>query len=252
MAETLSKVITTYEDGSYKVENFNVPEGDFGFLMHDYQTEYWHIIRDIPMGVHRGYPRKAVGQPETVNTFEKDDKQVLNDEWQEWYKRFWCLAAFGSTDLRKFPLIEQAFNNAMASNRVITNFSDWISGYMCLGMGGNIVKIVGEGRPNSKFGPSYVVETLNSSKSPPDVEDVFYNKPWLWSKATVSNYEEGKGVNPWQVVDPFPQLHNCNAHVPLMLINAKGTANIMKIRVLPMPSYEVPNPYNPKQYKNFP
>ena len=153
-----------------------VPQGTFGYLLHDFETTYWNEKRGIPLGVSRGYPRKTVGQPETVNTYEKDDSQHLNAEWQEFYKRIWCLAAFGTNDLQMFGLIQQSFDSAMAPNRVITNKSNWIDGYMCLGMGGNIVKVLKEGRPNSLFGKSWIVETLNSSEAPPDVEEVFWRQ----------------------------------------------------------------------------
>jgi len=251
----LTKTITTYSDGSLKIVEENKPIGTFGYLLHDFETTYWYEIKEgvIP-GVSRGYPRMAVGQPETVNTYEKDNKQHLSVEWQEFYKKMWCLAAFGVADLNKFGQIENQFNSAMASNRVITNFSDWINGYMTLGMGGNIVRVLGEGRPPG-FGMSYTVETLNSSEPPPDVVDVFYNKPWLWSKATVSRYakpEEGKTIDPWHSVDPFPQLANWNAHTPLMLISSTGKANMLQCRVQIMENYNVPNPYNPEQIKSYP
>jgi len=226
------------------------PSQTWAYFLHDYQTPYWSIQRDIPEGKHRGFPRKAVGQPETVATFEKEERNKLTPAWQEFYKRLCVIAVYGKPDLRHFPAISEKFNSVMADNRVISNFKDWREGYMTLAMGGNVGKVIGESRPNAKIGPCWTFETLNSSGEPPDPEEVFWNKPWLWQKATISRYakpEENKPIDPWQSVDPFSQF-GFDRHVPLMFINNRGVANIpkMRCRILRAEALREPiNAYNP-------
>ena len=224
------------------------PAFTWGYLLHDYQTDYWKEQRDIPLGVHRGFRgNKYRGQPETVNTNEKDDPIKLTQAWQLWYMRFFVRVLLGVDDFSRFPEVEQAFNSTMADNRVITNHQGWPSGHMCLGMGGNIVKILGPGRPNADFGPSYWIETLKAVEPPPDLEEV-YNSSWLWSKATISRYaqedEEFRPFDQMQSVDPFPQSDPFNAHTPLMLISMKGKANVMQKRVRIITDGMIPPTYN--------
>ena len=234
------------------------PHLDWVYFAHDYQIgHYWddkepHKNRD---GYNRGYPDKG-GRPETVVTYEKDDRVSLSSAWQEFHKKLFCIAAFGIPDLAMFTLIEDAFDNAMAPNRVITNDRGYPTGYMPLAMGGNIGHVVGEGRPDSKFGPSYVIECLNGSQTPPDVEDVFWNKPWLWSKATICRYARPEDniqglANPWQHVNYFPQLDSWNAHTPLLLISNTGTLQVQKTRCKIITDGIIPNPYFPPLKRAF-
>ena len=217
--------------------------GRWGLLLHDFQLtgDYWG---ENTTGKNRCFPHKNQGKPETVRTYEKDATTVLSPAWQEFYKTLFCLAAFGVSTLDYFLMLRNAFNSTMAYNRVITNHSDWIQGYMTLGMGGNLVKIIGEGRPDAKFGDSYIVETLAASSPPPMAEDVFFNMPWLWHKATICRYN-AELDNPWSHVIKFPQLEPWNADTPLMLISRHGKANIQKTRVQEIDHFTIPHPYHP-------
>ena len=170
----------------------------------------------------------------------------MTPPWQQFHEDMFSVAAFGIVDRNRFSLLQGAFDSTMAANRVITNKLGYPHGYMPLAMGGNIGHAIGEGRPNSKFGAAWQIETLNASEPPPDVEDVFWNKPWLWSRATIIRYayaEDGiQGLaNPWQHVIPFPQLDAWNAHVPLLLISNTGYVHVQKSRC--KPTMAVVNPY---------
>lgn len=232
------------------------PNSLFGFLLHDFQTgDYWGANK---IGYNRVYPTRS-GRPETVKTHFKEDRVSLTPAWQDFHKLMFTLCAFGEANLNLFPELEQAFSSAMAPNRVITNHRGWPEGYMCLCMGGNFVKLLDDKiyRPNSNFGYSYKIETLDGSKTPPDVEDVFYNKPWLWSKATNLRYafpeDNISGLeNPWQHVIPFPQLGDWNAHTPLLNITNYGWNYVQVPRVRIWQENFVPNPYNPPIEKTHP
>jgi hypothetical protein len=154
--------------------------------------------------------------------------------------------------------VRAAFESTMAPNRVITNKAGFPDGYMPLLMGGNIARRLEEHvfRPNAKFGEAYKVETLDASKPPPDVEEVFWTMPWLWSKATVARYafpEDGiVGLDsPWQHVIPFPQLEAWNAHVPLLNISYGGWNYVQRARCQDWKYSWVPNAYNPAVTKAY-
>jgi hypothetical protein len=225
------------------------------FLRHDFQLgNYWGTEK---AGRTRWYPQKH-GDPETVLTFRKEQRVSLSPAWQDFHKLLFTLAAFGEAKLSLFPLLRQAFESTMAPNRVITNKTGFPNGYMPLLMAGNIARRLDERiyRPNAKFGESYKIETLNADKAPPDVEEVFWKKPWLWSKATIARYAlpqdriVGLG-SPWQHVIPFGQLDRWNAHVPLLNISYGGWNYVQTVRCALWERTELPNPYNPALVKAF-
>jgi len=226
----------------------------YGYLLHDYQVGSWWGVDKI--NKTRWYP-KTYGNPETVATFLKEDRVSLSPAWQDFHKLMFTLAAFGEAKLSLFSEISQAFDSVMSPTRVITNDKGFPEGYMPLCMGGNIVEIYGLNieRPNAKFGLSYKIKCLDGSKSPPDVEDIFWNHPELWSKATVARYAYSNDdiplSNPWSHVIPFPQLDKYNAHVPLLNISNTGYNWIPIQRMGLWENNFAPNPYNPKQSKAF-
>jgi len=235
------------------------PASTWAFFAHDYQIGHYWDDKDPPKnrdGYNRSYTLKQ-GKPETVTTVEKEDRVKLSLEWRKFHREMFTLAAFGVADMALFAPLELYFEFVMADNRVITNHAIWYEGYMPLAMGGNIGRVIGEARPNDWFGDAWQIETLDASKPPPDVTDVFYNRPWLWSKATVTRYaypEDGiLGLgNPWQHVTPFSHVsYNYNAHVPLLLISNGGMVHVQKTRCKIITDGIIPNPYNPPMERAF-
>jgi len=226
----------------------------WGFLLHDYQVgDYWGTDK---IGKTRWAPRTH-GDPETVTTFRKEERVSLSPAWQDFHKLIFTLAAFGEADLSLFGMLEGAFDSTMAPNRVITNKVGYPEGYMPLCMAGNTVRLLSDQvyRPNAKFGHSYKIETLDASKTPPDVEEVFWEKPWLWSRATVARYAKPEDniqglASPWQHVTPFPQLDAWGAHVPLLNISYGGWNYVQTARVQLFAGGPVPNAYNPPLTRN--
>lgn len=261
----MTSIIFTYDDDTQVQIDLVLkrywldPSETWVWFPHDYQIgDYWND-KEPPKnrdGYNRGYP-DTKGRPETVVTFEKDDRVSLTPEQQQFHEDLFSLAAFGKVDRERFASeLENSFMSTMAANRVITNDRGYPEGYMPLAIGGNIGKVIGEGRPNAKFGLSYVLECLDASKKLPDVEEVYFEKPWLWSKATICRYAypadniQGLG-NPWQHVIPFPQLDLWNAHTPLLLISNTGTINVQRARCEFIVDGKIPNPYNPHLEKSF-
>ena len=236
--------------------------GVFGFLLHDYQLgDYWNKGQKNRNGRTRWYP-KTHGDPETVLTFYKEDRVNLSPAWQDFHKLMFVLAAFGEAKISLFHEVADAFDRTMGPTVVITNKKGFPTGYMPLCMGGNIVRLLNTNvyRPNAKFGESYKFECLDASKPPPDVEDVFWNKPWLWSKATVARYAHPDEDIPdlgtdeddrWKHVIPFPKMDPWNAHVPLLNINNRDWNYVQKERVEIWDKDYVPNPYHPELTKAF-
>lgn len=230
----------------------------WGRLKHDFELgDYWSDDEKRRKGRTRWYPKKH-GDPETVVTYYKEARVSLSPAWQEFHKLMFVLAAFGVADMDRFELVESAFNRTMSPTVVITNKRGFPDGYMPLCMGGNIVRLLSNRiyRPDSKFGHSYQIETLDASKPPPDVEEVFFNKPWLWSKATVARYAFPEdniiGLDSlWHHVIPFPKMDMWNAHVPLLNISNHGWNYVQTARIELWDKGYVPNPYNPPLEKRF-
>jgi len=226
----------------------------WGYLLHDYELGNWW--GDDKIGKTRWYP-KTHGDPETVATFFKDDRVSLSPAWVDFHKLLFTLAVFGEAKMSLFKELENRFDSVMSPTRVITNSRGFPEGYMPLCFGGNIVQLdsLEFERPNNLFGLSYKIRCLNGSKSPPDVEDVFWNHPELWSKATNARYafpEDNIPIaNPWSHVIPFPQLDLYNAHVPLLNISNTGYNYIPVKRVVFWQDWFVPNCYHPAKQKVF-
>lgn len=231
------------------------PSQLWGFLKHDFQLgDYWGADK---AGKTRWAPRTH-GDPETVKTWFKEDRVSLTPAWQDFHKLMFTLAAFGEAKMSLFPLVQAAFERTMGPTVVITNKVGFPEGYMPLCMGGNTVRLLNdkEYRPNEHFGRSYKIETLNGSKAPPDVEEVFWTKPWLWSKATVARYafssDNIQGLaSPWHHVIPFPKMDTWNAHVPLLNISNVGWNYVQTARVAIWKHTVLPNPYNPPLVKVY-
>lgn len=231
------------------------PSKIYAFLLHDFQLGDWWGADKV--GKTRWYPRKH-GDPETVATLLKEDRVSLSPAWQDFHKLIFVLATFGEAKMSLFSYIQARFDSVMSPTRVITNERGFPEGYMPLCMGGNIVELASilTERPNSKIGLCYKIKCLDGSKSPPDVEDIFWNHPEYWSKATVARYaypEDNIPIeNPWSHVIPFPQLDPWNAHVPLLNISNTGYNWIPVRRMkLLLSDQDFPNPYNPPMSKRF-
>ena len=248
------------EQIEYKGKVF-VPEKlpiDLVRAKHDYELPRWYMQKmwnTDKAGVHRGWPRKAVGQPETVATFEKDDNNKFSDLWQDFNLDIHMLAVFRHHDMDKvspsdWDKFMDAFDSVHASNRVINNKGTWWNDYMALGMGGNTYKLKSTAtyRPNSEFGEAYKVLSLDSSRPPPNVDEVWNDKSYLLSTATISRYAkpeddiDGLG-NAYQHVIPFPQYDSWGAKVPLLLISRKGYVHIPTVRLEHVT--EIASPFNP-------
>lgn len=210
---------------------------------------------------NRLYAKKG-GRPETLPAYEKEIRVVLDDAWQTFAWQLAQLCCYGEIrDQNEIPPLEfarlsAAFDSLYASNRVINNKKEWWRGYMTLAMGGNYGKKLGESKPDRKFGKAYVIECLNASEPPPDVEDVFYNQQHLWSKATNLRYAHPRdniqGLdNPYQHVTPFPQYDEWNAHAGLMTISNTGTMQIQQYRCVIINDGMISEPYKPALPKAF-
>lgn len=225
------------------------------FLKHDFQLgNYWGSDQ---AGRTRWYPRTH-GNPETVITYRKEQRVSLTKAWQDFHKLMFTLAAFGEARMSLFPEVKAAFERTMGPTVVITNKIGFPEGYMPLLMGGNIARRLDDRiyRPNTKFGESYKIETLDGQKRPPDVEEVFWTKPWLWSKATVARFafptDHIDGLaSPWQHVIPFPKMDAWNAHVPLLNISNGGWNYVQVARCALWERTDLPNPYNPALTKAY-
>lgn len=233
------------------------PDKIWAFTLHDFQLgSYWGLDK---IGKTRWYPRTH-GDPETVITWFKEDRVSLSKAWQDFHRLMFVCAAYGEAKMSLFPDVEAAFERTMGASVVITNKQGFPDGYMPLLLGGNVIELISTKleRPNNLFGLSYKFKTLDASKPPPDVEDVFYNHPELWTKATVARYafpEDNIDLqNPWSHVTPFPKMDFWNAHVPLLNISNYGwnLVQTARVEILQNPIYQLPNPYNPPLVKAYP
>lgn len=251
----MNKLIVDYDDNSS--QGFSQvqldPSQDWVRYLHDFELGHFWDSKEPPKnraGYNRRYTLKG-GDPETVAPYEKEDRVSLDPAWDKFNKQLFCLDCFGTPDLAMFPLIKNAFENVMGPKRVITNYQGYPDGYMPLAMGGGIGHVLGESKPDAKYGPSYVIEALNAKLPPPDPEEVFFEKRWLWNAATncrcLNPEDNVEGLaNPWQHVNWFSQLDAWNGRVPLMLISNTGVVQIKKVRCAKITDYKIPNPYHPE------
>ena len=237
----------------------------WAFCLHDYQLEgVWDHDH-----AYREYPKKKA-KPETITTFRKDKFVELSPEWQWYWYRNLIYCAFGHLDETSLTKEQTADmhkawlwltkGSEMVTNRhgpethweVITGHSEHAGGeYIAhdgLLSGGNIIRITGE--EVHKGGQRlYPFESLDGSKPPPDINRVnAKTRPDLFHRATIAHYELLEDGT--YRVDPFPHLHEYNAHT--VILNISLDQNYVPVnRVALLDGYERPNPYNPERTMNY-
>jgi len=264
-------------------------DGNYRLLGHDYQIGNWWTNKNKNGYNYDGKNRFAKtqgGNPETVATYYKEDRVAMTVPWQWFAFRQMIFSAYGHFDEAKltseeYNLMVKAWASTMHGGRVITNNKGWNDGrrddiqginldanwvmYMCLGMGGNVVKLLDDTiyEKGRDYAQCYKFETLDGSKPPPNPEDVnFLTHPHLFSRATVCRYvtddKEWETLkiqlgNRYQHVIQFPQFEFVMAHTILMNISNQGYNFVPVQRCLPYDASQgIPNPYNPpKQFRTL-
>lgn len=219
-----SVYINTYsnhvQNNSGLVTKIKIPAtGDFYRVRHDFERI---DLNYTPRSITR---KTRMALPETVPMWNhKEEFFPFNLSWQKFWFSLMSKAtgnSFSEDNLKKAwkSMIEDLRYNT--DNHAPENgYADYITGrnigakpfeVKSLITGGNIVKVL------AINGRDYKIETLDFSKTPPNVNDIWDSKFWLYHWATSETVElisKGK----WWVV-PFPQLSPFGMPVPTGSLN---------------------------------
>jgi hypothetical protein len=214
------------------VKTFKTPAtGVYYQALHDYENGQWgYVPRSITMNYKDGYYSAL---PETVPLLNKKEQFFpLSEEWQFFWYDLLKLAAgnqFSDEELIKRWASLTADSRAWTDNRAVQNgYCDFVQkinmgakpiAIKSLMSGGNFVKVL------STSGRLLTIECLNFSKSPPDVNDVWNNKRWLFHFATQETIV--KLADKTYITLPFPQLKPINGS-PVPIGSLDGTQIISK------------------------